>query len=127
VSRERLQVLLLEGAAAGEFHHPRELRIGRGEDAGERASIQLARVAVGRIERALLIDLQEGLAILPRASQLSPLVDDDGPRHDRECQEDEEHELNDPPGLEHQAECIDAREASPHGRPDDDAHTSLAF
>src|SRR5262249_7759632 len=101
-----------------------ELGIRAHEHARERAAVEVARKLIGGVQGALLVHLEEGLAILLRAAQLAPLGQDDGPREDRSQCEETDHELNEPTRLPDQAECIDARETSPQCRPTDDAHWS---
>ena len=88
--------------------------------------VEIAGSPVGCVQRPVVIDLEESLAILPCAPKLPPLEPDDGPGDDREQDEQQDDELYHPARLPDQAQRIEARETSPHRRPDDDApHTSL--
>jgi len=46
-------------------------------------AIEVAGRFIGGVERSLVIDLEECLAILLGTPQLTPLEDDDGPRNNR--------------------------------------------
>src|SRR5690606_24621900 len=78
---------------------------------------QVARGVVRRFQRALVVHLEERLAIFGRAPQLAPLEGDDRPADDRGDCEQQEDELGEPTRLKDQVEDVEARETYPPVRP----------
>ena len=116
---------VVHGAAAV-LRHPLSLGVARQEDRRERATVELARRVERLLDGAVVIRLQERLAILLGAGDLAPLEHDGAPRNHGSGDQEEDHELDDPAGLPDQVQQVEARETSPHDRPsDDETHDPL--